>query len=563
MSLRANGRVDRGRSDGLPQVSILLVDDHPANLLALEAVLEPLGHKLVRASSGAEALARLNDEERLALVLMDGNMPGLDGFQTAALMKQRESSRDIPIIFVTGMYGDTRYAARGYSVGAIDYVVKPFDPELMRAKVSAHVAHYQRGLQLKQQTQLLVEKERQAAAARAAAEAAEVANRAKDELLAMVSHELRTPLNTILGWAELLVSGKCGALDERAVRAAATISRNARLQSQLIEDLLDVSRIASGTLRLNLQRSDVARLVSAQAESARPAALAKQVTVEIEVARAPLEASCDPARIEQVMTNLLSNAIKFSPRGSRVMVRLDGDEHTWTVRVSDQGPGIPPDLLPHIFEPFWQADRTSTRRHGGLGLGLAIVRRIVELHGGEIDAHSQSDRGTTFTIRVPLEPVAATLAELTERATSKLQVLAVPSRRLDGMRLLVVDDDPDARELLRALFDEAGARVTTCESTEEARVALAADRYELVVSDLAMPGEDGCALARSLEHRLPAIAVSAHGTDEDRERALTAGFAAHVSKPFDPVSLVGLVASFRDAAKAKDHIPENERGSIS
>jgi signal transduction histidine kinase len=520
----------------LPRVSILLVDDVPANLFALEAVLEPLGHRLVRASSGDEALRKLLQED-FALILMDGQMPGLDGFQTAAIIKQRERTRDIPLMFISAVYRDLGFATKGYAIGAVDYVIKPFEPDLMRAKVAAIIAEYHRRERLKEQARALLAQERRLLAEQSARQAAEAANHLKDEFIAMVSHELRTPLNAIVGWTELMRAGRVA--PDAMAKAIDAIHRNANAQRELIEDLLDVSRIVSGNLRLNRATCDVAEVVTTEAEAARRLAAERAITVA--ATTQPCLAVCDGERLHQIVSNLVGNAVKFSVPSGRVEIHLQTEGDHFELRVVDSGAGIPTEFLSHIFEPFWQAEQSSTRRRGGLGLGLAIVRRLVELHGGTISASSEGPgKGACFTVRMPMQAV--------DRITSIKPALvrAANDAQLDGVRILVVDDETDARDLLGALLEDAGAKVTVAQSVATALEAIEHGRYDILLSDLAMPEEDGFNLIEQVRgshaKSLPALVLSAHSDEETVQRARAAGFADFVAKPFNGPALVTRIA---------------------
>jgi signal transduction histidine kinase len=369
------------------------------------------------------------------------------------------------------------------------------------------------------------------------------ANRAKDEFLATLSHELRTPLTAMLGWVRMLQSGT---LDEAtSARALRVIDRNTKLQAQLIDDLLDVSRIVTGKLSLELKAVDVGAVVETAVDAVTPAALAKSVELERRVAPAAGPAWADPHRLQQVVWNLLSNAVKFTPSGGRVTVAVERDDPHVVVRVDDTGQGIAPEFLPYIFDRFRQADSTTTRAHGGLGLGLAIVHHLVTLHRGTVTAASEGpDRGATFTVRLPLAPLR-TAARFTSGAA--IGVDRLPA--LTGVRVLVVDDDADARDLVTAVLGQSGAEVVTASSTVEALDVLARARPHVLVSDLSMPGDDGYALlqrvrALGLDHDgwVPAVALTAFARAEDRARALAAGYAVHVSKPVEPDELVEVVA---------------------
>ena len=367
---------------------------------------------------------------------------------------------------------------------------------------------------------------------------AEEASRAKDDFLATVSHELRTPLASILGWTRLLRRG--GLTPEKHARALETLERNAHAQTRLVEDLLDVSRIVSGKTRLNIETADLLRIVEAAVESMRPSAEVRSVRLELTVE--PCVLAGDPERLHQVLWNLLSNAVKFTPRGGQVAVRLAVRDRTATLTVSDTGQGIRPDFLPHVFERFRQADATATRAHGGLGLGLAIVRHLVELHGGTVRASSQGEgQGATFIVQLPL----AMAAEL-ERPL--LAGSPAPGRvDLSGLRLLVVEDEADTREMLASTLEAHGAEVFQVPDAEQALRWLEKNRADLLLSDVAMPRMDGCALVREIRRhghdRLPAVAVSAFARPEDRRRAIEAGFQDYLTKPVEPEVLIARVAA--------------------
>jgi signal transduction histidine kinase len=368
------------------------------------------------------------------------------------------------------------------------------------------------------------------------------ANRAKDEFLATLSHELRTPLTAMLGWVRMLQSGTLD--DATSARALQVIDRNTKLQAQLIDDLLDVSRIVTGKLSLELKAVDVGAVVEAALDAVTPAALAKSVAFERQVDPAAGPAWADAYRLQQVVWNLLSNAVKFTPAAGHVTVTVEREDPHIVLRVADTGQGIASEFLPYIFDRFRQADSTTTRAHGGLGLGLAIVHHLVTLHRGTVTAASDGpNRGATFTVRIPLAPLR-TGARATGPAT---RIDRLPP--LAGVRVLVVDDDADARELVTAVLGQSGAEVVTASSTVEALDALARARPHVLVSDLSMPGDDGYALlqrvrALGLDHegRMPAVALTAFARAEDRARALAAGYAVHVSKPVEPAALVEVVA---------------------
>ena len=395
--------------------------------------------------------------------------------------------------------------------------------------------------------------------AEAARQFAEAASRAKDDFLATISHELRTPLTAIVGWASILESSK----DDPAtlVEGLEVVQRNAQSQAQLIDDILDVSRITTGKLRLNVQPVDLAAVLAAAAQTVSTAAQAKGVRITTDYARDAGRVSGDPDRLQQVFWNLLANAIKFTGRGGEVAVAIRAAESRCIVTVADTGKGIAPEFLPHVFERFQQADARSTRRHGGLGLGLAIVRHLVEMHGGTVTAASDGEgRGSTFSVELPVVAVhpddgaAGPQHALLRRA--QIECAAV----LDGARVLVLDDDPDARRVVQAALARCGAEVTVVTSVADALGVLTADRdYRAVVSDIGLPDEDGYAFIRRLRameaerghDRLPAAALTAYTRPEDRAGALAAGFDLFIAKPVQPAELLTSVADLvRPRARA-------------
>ncbi|MFN2454298.1 MAG: ATP-binding protein [Pyrinomonadaceae bacterium] len=381
--------------------------------------------------------------------------------------------------------------------------------------------------------------------------AAEAGNRIKDEFLATLSHELRTPLTSILGWAHLLRTGRLGETEN--ARAIETIERNARAQTQLIDDLLDVSRIITGKLRLSARPTKLAAVITAAIDVARPAAEAKAIRLETELDEINGLVSGDPDRLQQVVWNLLSNAIKFTPEGGRVHVQLARSGSHASIQVSDTGKGISANFLPHVFDRFRQADSTTTRQHGGLGLGLAIVRQLVELHGGTVRVASEGEeRGTIFTVELPLMSVRHEEATTPPHASYPNGTAEISGQRLPalkGTRVLVVDDETDSREIITMIFSQSGAEVTAASSAGEAFAEFQQRRPDVLVSDIGMPVEDGYALIAKLRAlpfeqggSVPAIALTAYARTEDKERALAAGYQMHVAKPVEPVELINAVA---------------------
>lgn len=384
---------------------------------------------------------------------------------------------------------------------------------------------------------------------------AEAANRAKDIFLATLSHELRTPLTAILGWAVILRSAPT---DEKVVKEASlTIERNAKMQAQLIEDVLDVSRIVSGKLRLEMRSSELSRIIEDAIASVKSAADAKGIHIGVKVIPGASALICDAGRIQQVIWNLLTNAIKFSPKVGDIGVLVERANSMARITIRDSGEGISAEFLPHVFERFRQSDGTSTRKHGGLGLGLSIVWHLVELHGGTVEVKSEGlGQGATFIINLPIRAVIGD--QVAGDGTAGPDGLAVPGVaevpaivRLDGLRVLVVDDEPDARNVIKASLEHAGAIVAAADSAATALELLADLHPHVIVSDISMPIQDGYELMKQIRsmgvgyggRELPAIALTAYARTEDRRRALLAGFQMHVAKPVDPNELAEVVAS--------------------
>lgn len=389
---------------------------------------------------------------------------------------------------------------------------------------------------------------------------AETANRMKDEFLATVSHELRTPLNAIIGWLHMLRHGRLD--DDTKIRALETIERNAKSQAQLVEDILDVSRMISGKLRLQIGMVDAAAVINAAIDSVQLAADSKEIELQVRLDPSARHVLGDANRLQQVVWNLLSNAIKFTPSGGRVMVQLEGVRSHMQIKVSDTGQGISQHFLPYVFERFCQADGGSTRRHGGLGLGLALVRHLVELHGGSVRATSQGEsKGSTFIIELPRAPVDS---EMGEKKSKQRKTSSHPSMQevthnaatlLTGRRVLVVDDDPDTLHMLTVMLTNREAEVQSAANADEAMEILSWYRPQVVVLDLAMPGEDGYSVIGRIrrgeqipDRMVPAIALTAQVRVEDRARALSAGFNMFVPKPVEADELITAIDGLAEAS---------------
>jgi signal transduction histidine kinase len=550
-------------------VNILVVDDRDENLMAVEAVLSDPGYRLVRARSGREALREVLDQD-FALILLDVVMPGVDGYETATLIRERPRSRQTPIIFLTANDWGAQHVFRGYTVGAVDYLVKPVPADVLRSKVAVFVELFNRqealrvgqeelertiadrtrelaqtnkALQEEIEERSKIGRERVQLLKReqAARLEAERANRLKDEFLATLSHELRTPLNAIMGWAHVL--GQSSHDRDTVQRASAVIRQNATAQSQLIDDILDVSRIVGGRLVLDTQLVDLHTVIEDATDSLMPAASAKSIQVVRNLDR-NIKVVGDRDRLQQVVWNLVSNAFKFTPKGGRVEIGLTEVEGDAEIEIRDTGIGISAEFLPFVFDRFRQADSSMSRRHSGLGLGMAIVRHLVELHGGTVSVESAGEnQGATFRLRLaghtgpaPEPPAQALRAFADHPSESELD-------HLDGVHVLIVEDDTDSRNVLAVLLQRLGALVEAVASAKEAYDRVAHRQPDVLVSDIGMPEEDGYSLIRRLrqmggERRLPAIALTAYARKQDADAALGAGYDCHLPKPVAPADLV-------------------------
>jgi signal transduction histidine kinase/DNA-binding response OmpR family regulator len=683
--------------------AVLLVDDRPDKLLALEAALDDLPLRVIRAYSGAEALRQVLAQE-FAVILLDINMPNMDGFETAQMIRQRRSSAHVPIIFLTAM-GDEMYAERVYSLGAVDYILTPVVPQVLRSKVSVFVDLFKKTQQVQMQAERLRQRAVQlhrlteaslainsaqtieaiaqiatdtarevigcnqavavaapnshpvysishasyspklakwegkpfeATALRAflasankpmrmtrmeleanvflqrdgeagpslqgllaaplsgrdgrnigsiylsdrytgeftdddqailvqLAQLASVAmenivyaqereaNRFKDEFLATLSHELRTPLNAISGWIQLL---RFKPLNGDVSHGLDVIDRNVKSQTRLIEDLLDLSRIANGQLRLQTKVVTIQSVIEATVETLRPVMDERKIKLHCDLNGAD-KVLGDPDRLQQVFWNLLTNSAKFTPAGGSVTVRTDHKDGALRVSVSDTGDGIDADFLPRIFDRFRQADTGTSRRHGGLGIGLTIVRCIVELHGGTIAAESAGKgRGSTFNVKLPLASAQKHAPETAIEIKSPRQP---PS--LKSVSILLVDDDADAREVVGQILQKFHAKVATAASADEALEQMESIQPDVLVTDLAMPRRDGYALLDDVRRNpwnhknIPAIALTAFARPEDRARTRAAGFQEHVPKPIDPDELIAAIHRCAQSRRAEPAYP--------
>jgi signal transduction histidine kinase len=567
------------------KVNILMVDDMPSKLLSYEAILGDLGENLIKATSAREALAALLKDE-FAVVLMDVSMPEVDGFELAAMIHEHPRHIETAIIFVSGVHLTDIDRIKAYQRGAVDYVSVPIIAEILRAKVSVFVELYRKRQQLEH---VNLELERRVAERteelqkrneelqilnkelirgeeslrqseynlQQALSAAEKANRLKDEFLATVSHELRTPLNTILGWAHILQSSRV----EPGIAASglAAIASSAKNQTQIINDILDTERIVNGKMDLQPQSVSLTELLSSAFNTLAHAISAKniRVTSNFGDGAANMFLYVDPQRLQQVFWNVLSNAVKFSPNGGKIDIEVKRNESEAMISFRDWGKGIGPDFLPFVFERFRQEDSSTTRKFGGLGLGLSIAKHLIELHGGSIGAESEGEgKGAQFIIRLPSTLFTEKSAVPSDEVESTKVKPAASYPNLMRARILFVDDDPNTLAVLAQTFNEIGAEVR---SSYSSFVALGVANFwqpDLLVSDIAMPDHDGYWLIRQIRARnsslreVPAIALTAHASPASQSEALMSGFDGFLAKPVEPGEILEMANRLLETRKA-------------
>jgi len=519
------------------RITILNVDDTEAMRYQKTRVLRSAGYEVVEAGTGAQAL-KLVRELLPALILMDVKLPDMSGIEVCRQIKNDPGTRTIPVIQVSATFITEKDQQEGLLGGADIYLTEPLEPKVLETVVSTLLQLHRTEAGLRET--LLREK-----AARAQAEEA---TRLKDEFLANLSHELRTPMNIIIGWAHLLRNGPL--TEEQKVRAAEAIERAARSQAQLIEDLLDVSRIVTGKFRMEMQDVKLGSVLQSAVDNQRMVASAKQIIVTLTQEAGDVVIKGDPDRLQQVFWNLLSNAVKFTPANGAVDVRMYKADSQVVVTVTDTGIGISSDFLPHVFDRFRQADSTSTRQHTGMGLGLAIVRHVVELHGGRVRAESGgADTGSSFIVSLPLPNASQVSIKSSAPVAAPIEA---PATRETPWRVLLVEDDVDAREVTVTGLERAGFELRAASTAQEALTLLDKWVPDVIVSDIGMPGVDGYEFMRLLRARpaerggrVAALALTAFARLEDAIRARSSGYQGHLAKPISPEDLAAAIAKLQ------------------
>ncbi|MBW3621858.1 MAG: response regulator [Armatimonadetes bacterium] len=561
------------------RVNILLVDDRQENLVALDSVLADLGQNLVKAQSGQEALKHLLHED-YAVILLDVQMPGMDGFETATLIRSRERSQHTPIIFLTAISKGEDHISQGYSIGAADYVFKPFVPEVLKAKVTAFVELAKRTQQLQEEIthrqraeekvvrlnkdlerrvkertaeleavvsrleQEIAERKQLELALQQRAEALAEADRRKDEFLAMLGHELRNPLAPILNALHVMRSK--GVDDATLKRARDIVDRQVKHITRLIDDLLDVSRITQGKVELRKETVELSDIIDLAVEAAMPLVEEGRHRLSVEKPEKRIWICADGVRLQQVFTNLLNNASKYTEDGGEITLSVRLEAETVSVSVRDTGTGIPPEVLPRVFDLFAQGDCSLDRSQGGLGIGLTMVRKLVEMHGGSVQAHSEGvGKGSEFTLRLPFLSVQDPGAQdIPPERVETAESAPAASRS----RILLVEDNLDAAESLGFILEISGYDVRHADSGPLGIDLAGAFRPQVILCDIGLPGMDGYEVAAKLRampgmKETTLIALTGYGQEEDRQKTLNAGFDHHLIKPVNPEHLQELLAS--------------------
>jgi signal transduction histidine kinase len=549
----APGSTAPASRDGESRINVLIVDDEPKNLTVLETILDDPRYRLVRAESADEALLALVAQQ-FALLILDIRMPGMTGFELAQVIRQRKKTASVPIIFLTAYYNEDQHVLEGYDVGAVDYLMKPVNPHVLRSKVAIFAELHRRSLaeahandaltvevaqrrRAEEQLHEVNETLEQRVAERT--EELRKANRLKDEFLAMLSHELRNPLSAITNAVEFIGAG--GVTPDRAAWAMTLIKRQTGHLRRVVDDLLDVARITRGKIELRKEPVDLVDVVHRAVDAVRPFVASDDELEVVISGGAPLRVNADLTRLEQVVVNLLLNAIKFSSERRRVRLAIERGDGNAVVSISDNGIGIAPEILPHIFDLFIQEDRSIDRVQGGLGIGLFICRQLLELHEGSIAAHSEGvGRGASFTIRLPLVPAVAEAAPAGLGANERTAG--------QGTKLvLIADDNVDSAMALALLLGRRGHEVRVAHDGTAALAAANEWKPDVFLLDLGLPGIDGYGLARRLRTggfaSARIIAISGYARDSDVKASLDAGFDRHFAKPVPFAELVETLES--------------------
>jgi signal transduction histidine kinase len=518
------------------RATVLNVDDYLPGRYARSRVLRDAGFTVLEAASGEEAL-RLVATRRPDVVLLDYNLPDMTGVEVCRQIKQAPETSWMPVLQISATSKSVEHKVEAMNEGADTYLTEPIAPAELVAHVNAALRYRWAEERLRESNQRIA----------ALYEEAQRANRAKDDFLAVLSHELRTPLNAMLGWLQLLHGERLG--EEQRRSALEIIERNAHAQARLIEDLLDVSRIVSGQLSIASKTVDLVSIVRNAAHTVAPAAAEKDVELALELDADRLWVNGDAPRLQQVVVNLLSNAVKFTDRG-RVVVSLQRRDDGAVVEVRDSGIGIVPEFLPYVFDRFKQADSSKTRPHGGLGIGLAIARYLVEAHGGRITAHSDGyGKGAVFAFELP-----EALQETEIAVDSAVATTGQSAQALAGLQIVLVEDDADSREMMMLLLEQSGATVVPAANAKAAIDAIAARVPDVLVADVGLPHMDGYAMLRELRSRglvMPAVALTGYTSEADRLQALNAGFTHHLGKPVIPEELIDALARASASRAAK------------
>jgi signal transduction histidine kinase len=547
------------------KVNILLVDDQPARLMSYESILSELGQNLVLAQSGREALERLMLNE-FAIVLLDVNMPGMDGFETASMIRGHPRFEKTPIIFVTGVHVSELDRLQGYQLGAVDYVSIPVVPEILRSKVAVLVELYCQRRELQRLNQSLGEANAALAQVNSTLQAEKnreleelnstlrEANRLKDEFLAMLAHELRNPLAPIQYAVQLMRNPVLPAA--QLTWAREVIERQVGHLTRLVDDLLDVSRITRGKINVNRESLELSAIITRAVETVQPMLTQQGHELSVRVDSRPLFVEGDLTRLTQIVGNILSNAIKYTDPGGRIELTAGvvGDDRI-EIRVRDNGIGIEADALPAVFDLFTQASGVAERTQAGLGIGLALVKRLIELHDGEVEARSEGlGKGSEFIVRLPrqLRDVVSTTVPLTAPAAA----VRMPGHTRSAHRILLADDNSDSLDSLAELLAMAGHEAYKAGDGTHALAAATQLRPDLILLDIGMPGLDGYEVARRIRAQpwgrdVTLVALTGWGQDNDRKRSGEAGFDAHWVKPLELKRLWNLLESLPEPGRAR------------